>query len=255
MLAGTSIAQAQDTAEPTKQVESPTTWNDIRDEDRVSGRLTFFGQPTKEEIKAFAESGGRVVINARTVGEMDKLDFNEQEYVKSLGMEYVHIPTSSSSFGYALRDQLADALDSTNGDVLFHCGSGSRAAAIYSLYMIDEYGLIKQVAIQKSLDLGMSSGMVPLIERVLMEVPGRVTNAVEPAEIQRTIDALVGFGTRHTMSDTESDTRGIGAARRWVKAQFEANIQGHGKASDAAPKVYFDSHTVQPDAVAGSPRQ
>ncbi|MBI1213860.1 MAG: M20/M25/M40 family metallo-hydrolase [Alphaproteobacteria bacterium] len=37
-----------------------------------------------------------------------------------------------------------------------------------------------------------------------------------------TIAKLVSFGTRHTMSDTASPTRGIGAARRWVKAQFEA---------------------------------
>jgi hypothetical protein len=33
--------------------------------------------------------------------------------------------------------------------------------------------------------------------------------------------ALVGFGTRHTLSDTQSEDRGIGAARRWVKARFE----------------------------------
>jgi Zn-dependent M28 family amino/carboxypeptidase len=31
---------------------------------------------------------------------------------------------------------------------------------------------------------------------------------------------LVGFGTRSTLSDTKSDTRGIGAARRWVKSEF-----------------------------------
>ncbi|MBL4698935.1 MAG: M20/M25/M40 family metallo-hydrolase [Phycisphaerales bacterium] len=222
-------------------------WSDIRDEDRVSGRLTFFGQPTKEEIIAFSESGGRVVINARTVGEMDKLDFDEQAFVESLGMEYVLIPTSSQTFGYPMRDMLKDTLDTTNGDVLFHCGSGSRAAAVYSLYIIDEYGLINSVAIQKSLDLGMSPKMVPLIERVLMEVPERVIHAVNPDEIQKTIDTLVGFGTRHTLSDTDSDTRGIGAARRWAKSQFEANIEGHGKDSDAAPRVYFDPHTVEPD--------
>jgi Zn-dependent M28 family amino/carboxypeptidase len=40
-------------------------------------------------------------------------------------------------------------------------------------------------------------------------------------ELRATITALVGFGTRHTLSDTRSDTRGIGAARRWVKARFE----------------------------------
>ena len=38
------------------------------------------------------------------------------------------------------------------------------------------------------------------------------------ADIQR----LVDFGTRHTLSETESETRGIGAARRWIYAEFEA---------------------------------
>ena len=35
------------------------------------------------------------------------------------------------------------------------------------------------------------------------------------------VQKLVDFGTRHTLSDTKSDTRGIGAARRWIKAEFE----------------------------------
>ena len=35
------------------------------------------------------------------------------------------------------------------------------------------------------------------------------------------IQTLVDFGTRHTLSETKSDTRGIGAARRWIKAEFE----------------------------------
>ena len=41
------------------------------------------------------------------------------------------------------------------------------------------------------------------------------------AELHATIEKLVGFGTRHTLSDTTSDKRGIGAARRWVKSRFE----------------------------------
>ncbi len=32
---------------------------------------------------------------------------------------------------------------------------------------------------------------------------------------------LAGFGTRNTFSDTLSTTRGIGAARRWIKAEFD----------------------------------
>ncbi len=39
--------------------------------------------------------------------------------------------------------------------------------------------------------------------------------------LEADIRKLVSFGTRHTLSETESDTRGIGAARRWVKTEFE----------------------------------
>jgi Zn-dependent M28 family amino/carboxypeptidase len=46
--------------------------------------------------------------------------------------------------------------------------------------------------------------------------------APDPAQLQSTIQTLVGFGTRHTLSDTKSPKRGIGAARRWTQARFEA---------------------------------
>jgi len=47
--------------------------------------------------------------------------------------------------------------------------------------------------------------------------------ALETPALQATVNRLVAFGTRHTLSDTVSETRGIGAARRWVKAQFEGD--------------------------------
>lgn len=48
-----------------------------------------------------------------------------------------------------------------------------------------------------------------------------VVTDVSAERIERSLRALVGFGTRHTLSDTVSSTRGIGAARRWVKAAFD----------------------------------
>ncbi len=44
---------------------------------------------------------------------------------------------------------------------------------------------------------------------------------VSADRIESDIRTLVGFGTRHTLSDTISPTHGIGAARRWIKAEFE----------------------------------
>ena len=49
-----------------------------------------------------------------------------------------------------------------------------------------------------------------------------IVQRIEPAALQATVAKLVGFGTRHTLSDTKSETRGIGAARRWLAARFGA---------------------------------
>jgi Zn-dependent M28 family amino/carboxypeptidase len=49
-----------------------------------------------------------------------------------------------------------------------------------------------------------------------------IIDAASAERIEADIRALANFGTRNTLSDTLSDTRGIGAARRWIKAQFDA---------------------------------
>jgi len=48
-----------------------------------------------------------------------------------------------------------------------------------------------------------------------------IINAVSAEHIEHNITKLTNFGTRHTLSDTISTTRGIGAARRWIKSEFE----------------------------------
>ena len=48
-----------------------------------------------------------------------------------------------------------------------------------------------------------------------------IINAVSSERLEQDITTLANFGTRHTLSDTISETRGIGAARRWIKAQFD----------------------------------
>ncbi len=48
----------------------------------------------------------------------------------------------------------------------------------------------------------------------------KVLGAISPDSIRSFDLKLVSFGTRHTMSDTTSHTRGIGAARRWIESKF-----------------------------------
>lgn len=48
-----------------------------------------------------------------------------------------------------------------------------------------------------------------------------IIDAVSADRIKKDVQTLVDFGTRNTFSDTVSATRGIGAARRWIKQEFE----------------------------------
>ena len=48
-----------------------------------------------------------------------------------------------------------------------------------------------------------------------------IIDTVSEERLRNDVKTLADFGTRNTFSDTISDTRGIGAARRWIKSQFD----------------------------------
>jgi hypothetical protein len=55
-----------------------------------------------------------------------------------------------------------------------------------------------------------------------------VMAAISSDHIRATVDRLASFGTRHTLSDTTSPTRGIGAARQWIKSELDSYSQKQG---------------------------
>jgi hypothetical protein len=73
----------------------------------------------------------------------------------------------------------------------------------------------------------------PQIQKIVGEISAR--------NIEAGIRKLASFGTRHSLSETESETRGIGAARRWIKAEMER----YSKEAGGRLRVEFDSF-IQP---------
>jgi Peptidase family M28 len=67
---------------------------------------------------------------------------------------------------------------------------------------------------------------------------------VSAARMKSTVAKLVSFGTRHTLSDTQSPTRGIGAARNWLTQEFTALTH----APNSRLKAFEDRFTAEPNA-------
>lgn len=70
-----------------------------------------------------------------------------------------------------------------------------------------------------------------------------IIGAVSADNIESDIRKLASFGTRNTFSDTVSDTRGIGAARRWIKTEFEQISEKCGACLD----VFYQKDLVTTD--------
>src|SRR6185503_11432120 len=70
-----------------------------------------------------------------------------------------------------------------------------------------------------------------------------IVAAVSAERIEARIRKLASFHTRHTLSRTDSETQGIGAARRWIKAELEQCA----RASGGRLQVAFDAFVQQPD--------
>ena len=64
----------------------------------------------------------------------------------------------------------------------------------------------------------------PALDPVVQQVMAGISSA----RIAQRIQTLVAFETRHTESETASELRGIGAARRWIESELKACSQASG---------------------------
>jgi hypothetical protein len=76
------------------------------------------------------------------------------------------------------------------------------------------------------------SPAAPVDERV-----SALVDAVSVSRLEQTVQRLAAFGTRNTLSDTESATHGIGAAREWIQREF--------RQAGARLQVGFDIHHLE----------
>ena len=77
----------------------------------------------------------------------------------------------------------------------------------------------------------------------------KIVREISANRIEATIRKLVSFETRNSLSETISDTKGIGAARRWIKGELEScNVANGGRM-----KIEFDEHLAPVSARVAQP--
>ena len=77
----------------------------------------------------------------------------------------------------------------------------------------------------------------------------KIVREISAKRIETTIRKLVSFETRNSLSDTTSDTKGVGAARRWIKSELESC----NAATGGRMKIEFDEHLAPISARVAQP--
>ncbi len=118
--------------------------------------LVFGGQPSPEDFQLVKAAGVRTVFNLRPASEIQ--DFDEQQVVTELGLEYVSLP-------FAGPDQLTDEVFDRSREILatvkrpalFHCGSANRVGALWLPYRVLNDGLSLEDALAEAKTIGLRS--------------------------------------------------------------------------------------------------
>ncbi len=101
---------------------------------RVSDDLATAGQPSEEQLREAASAGFEVVINLGLLDPRYCLE-DEAGLVRSLGMDYVHIPVDFQNPEQEDLQRFFQAMDGTGGKKVFvHCAANYRVSSFVSLY-------------------------------------------------------------------------------------------------------------------------
>ena len=116
--------------------------------------LATSGQPTEGQLAAVARAGYEVVINLALHNDPRYSLPDEPGTVKSLGLEYVHIPVQFSAPTKADLQRFFAAMDAAQSRrVLVHCAHNKRVPVFLALYRILRLGWSREEAFVRMREL------------------------------------------------------------------------------------------------------
>lgn len=99
---------------------------------RIDDSISVGGQPNESDITLLRRQGYRTVVNFRDQDETnDQLPPAEEgAEVQTLGMRYVHLPTTAHTLTAEIFDRFRATISNLPRPIFAHCATGKRAAAL-----------------------------------------------------------------------------------------------------------------------------
>ncbi len=142
----------------------------------ITPTITVGDQPTEADLKVLKDEGYVGVVNLRNDGEPEQplSTAAEGEYVRALGLEYLHYGVGGAPLSESGVKSVNDFLDyHAQGKVLVHCRKGGRAAALVLLHEARARHWKPEEVLEKGKALGLEveGGLRTLVENYLREHP------------------------------------------------------------------------------------
>ena len=152
----------------------PATVDGIVNYTRVHSGLAAGGVLSAEALASLKALGFKTVIDLRGATEPGVAE--EKAAVRALGLRYVHVPVSPSTFSLGDVEAVAKVLDDAGAaPVLLHCTSSNRVGAVWAVIQVQK-GLSLEAAEAEGRKFGLKSeAMVEAMKRVAAEAvpPGK----------------------------------------------------------------------------------
>ncbi|MGD2131980.1 MAG: sulfur transferase domain-containing protein [Maricaulaceae bacterium] len=101
------------------------------------GGVYLGGQPSLEDLNAWAGMGVKLVINTRSKLENAEIGFDMGAETAARGMSYVEIPMGGADGADpSIRERVTAALERCDGACVIHCRGGPRAAHAYAAHLL-----------------------------------------------------------------------------------------------------------------------
>ena len=139
---------------------------------QVESTIACGGATSPEAIREIKRMGFRTVVNLRLASEQGALVDEEGAIVRSLGMNYVHLPFNIQTPDPKLVENfMAAVAGPANTPAYVHCAAGGRAAALWMIKRVKADGWTEARALEEANALGLNDRLRPFALNYLKANP------------------------------------------------------------------------------------